>query len=140
MYRIILDTNVIYSAVRSTSGASFRLLNLIPDNRFEINLSPPLVFEYEEILKREDKQILLSHEQIDDVLNYLCKNGNQRLIHFLWRPMLTDTDDDLLLELAIESNSDFIITFNTKDFLSTEEFGIRAIRPIEFLRIIGENK
>ncbi len=56
MYQVILDTNVIYSAIRSNYGASFRLLSMIPDDRFEINLSTPLVLEYEEVLKRPDKE------------------------------------------------------------------------------------
>ena len=52
--------------------------------------------------------------------------------------MLKDPDDDFLLELAVESNCDFIVTFNTKDFLATSDFGIRTVTPKEFLRIIGE--
>jgi putative PIN family toxin of toxin-antitoxin system len=140
MFRIIIDTNVLLSAVRSTSGASYRLLSLIPDRRFEINLSVPLVLEYEEILKRPDLDVPLDGGRIDDIIDFLCSVGSLRKIRYLWRPTLTDPDDDFLLELAVECNCDFIVTYNTRDFLNTSSFGIKAVTPVEFLRIIGELK
>ena len=138
MYQVILDTNVLLSALRSRKGASFRLLSLIPDPRFEINLSVPMVLEYESVLKRPAQNIQLSHADIDDVIDFLCKNANRREIFYLWRPLLNDPDDDFLLELAVESNCDFIVTFNTRDFVATNNFGIVAVTPREFLRTIGE--
>ena len=113
-------------------------MSLIPDPRFEINLSVPMVLEYESVLKRPAQNIQLSHADIDDVIDFLCKNANRREIFYLWRPLLNDPDDDFLLELAVESNCDFIVTFNTRDFVATNNFGIVAITPREFLRTIGE--
>jgi len=46
VYQIVLDTNIIYSALRSKRGASYRLLSLLDSAKFEINLSVPLVIEY----------------------------------------------------------------------------------------------
>lgn len=140
MYQIIIDTNVLLSALRSDSGASFQLLRLIPDERFEINLSVPLVLEYEDVLKRPEMDVPLDHATIDDILDFLCQTGKLRIIRFLWRPTLRDPDDDFLLELAVECNCDYIVTFNTKDFLNSSSFGISAITPAEFLTIIGELK
>jgi predicted nucleic acid-binding protein len=54
----------------------------------------------------------------------------------LWRPLLPDPDDHMVLELAIESRSDFIVTFNRKDFGAAEQFGIRVVTPVEFLAIL----
>lgn len=140
MYQIIIDTNVLLSALRSDSGASFQLLRLIPDERFEINLSVPLVLEYEDVLKRPEMDVPLDHAAIDDILDFLCQTGRLRTIRFLWRPTLRDPDDDFLLELAVECNCDYIVTFNTRDFLNSSNFGISAITPAEFLTIIGELK
>ena len=140
MFRIIIDTNVLLSAVRSKSGASFRLLSLIPDPRFDINLSVPLVLEYEEVLKRPEIGVPLGSDRIDDILDFLCRVGSLRKIRYLWRPALADPDDDFLLELAVECNCDYIVTYNTRDFLNTSSFGIKAITPVEFLRILGEVK
>lgn len=140
MYQIIIDTNVLLSALRSDSGASFQLLRLIPDERFEINLSVPLVLEYEDVLKRPEMDVHLDHATIDDILDFLCQTGRLRINRFLWRLTLRDPDDDFLLELAVECNCDYIVTFNTKDFMNSSSFGISAVKPLEFLRIIGELK
>jgi predicted nucleic acid-binding protein len=42
------------------------------------------------------------------------------------------------MELAVESQCDFIVTFNRKDFAGVEQFGIAAVTPKEFLSAIGE--
>ena len=140
VFQIIIDTNVLLSAVRSQFGASFRLLSLVKDSRFEINLSVALVLEYEDVMKRPALNPNLTAQEIDDILDFLCQNANQREIFYLWRPTLRDPKDDFVLELAVESNCDYVITFNTKDFTEAEKFGIKAIKPNEFLRIIGEIK
>lgn len=139
-YQIVLDTNVLLSALRSQYGASFLLLSLIEDERFRLNLSVALVLEYEDVLKRSELNLQLTHQEIDDVIDFLCQNANLREIFYLWRPILRDPKDDFVLELAVESNSDFIVTFNTKDFVKAEIFGIKAVTPSDFLRIIGEIK
>ena len=66
--------------------------------------------------------------------------SNRKEIFFLWRPVLKDPKDDLVLELAVESESDYIVTFNKKDFRGIEKFGLKAVTPQEFLHIIGEIK
>jgi predicted nucleic acid-binding protein len=38
-----------------------------------------------------------------------------------------------VLEVAVESQSEYIITFNKKDFLGVEKFGIKVVTPKEFL-------
>jgi putative PIN family toxin of toxin-antitoxin system len=139
-FQILIDTNVLLSALRSQLGASFLLLSLIEDSRFQTNISVALAFEYEDVLKRPEFNLSLTHQEIDDVLDFLCQNANLREIFYLWRPTLRDPKDDFVLELAVESNCDYIVTFNTKDFAEAEGFGIKAVRPNEFLRIIGEIK
>jgi predicted nucleic acid-binding protein len=52
MYRIAIDTNVLVSALLSNRGASHRLLRMVGDHRWQLNLSVPLVLEYEQTLKR----------------------------------------------------------------------------------------
>lgn len=97
-----------------------------------------LVLEYEQTLKRVCTGGALSGSDVDDVLRFLCANANLRNIFFLWRPLLPDPKDDFVLELAVESRADFLITFNTRDFVGAERFGVRVISPREFLAIIGE--
>jgi predicted nucleic acid-binding protein len=126
------------AALLSSRGASHRLLRLVGDDRWRMNLSVPLVLEYEQTLKRVCAGEALSGSDIDGILQFLCANASLRPIFFLWRPLLPDPKDDFVLELAVESRTDFLLTFNAKDFAGAEHFGIRVITPREFLAIIGE--
>ena len=138
MYQVVIDTNVLVAALLSNRGASHRLLRLVGGDRWRINLSVPLVVEYEQTLKRVCAGGALSDGDIDSVIHFLCANANLRPIFFLWRPLLPDPKDDFILELAVESRADFLLTFNARDFTGAERFGIRVISPREFLAIIGE--
>ena len=60
IYQVVLDTNVLRSALQSRKGASFKLLSLIDSERFKINLSVPLLFEYEDVLKRRETNLRLN--------------------------------------------------------------------------------
>jgi len=86
--QVVLDTNVIYSGLRSRRGASFKLLSLLGSGRFEIHLSVPLVLEYEEVLQEKRQDLGLTEADVDDVLDYLCQVAGLHEIHFLWRPRL----------------------------------------------------
>jgi putative PIN family toxin of toxin-antitoxin system len=135
--QIVMDTNVVVAALRSNRGASFRLLSLIgQSDRFEINLSTPVVLEYDEVLNRPGMVPDLTSQDIDDIVDYLCSVANLHSIFFLWRTIMKDPDDDMVLELAVEAQCDYIVTFNVRDFDGCERFGISAVRPQEFLRLI----
>jgi putative PIN family toxin of toxin-antitoxin system len=138
MYQVVIDTNVLVAALLSNLGASYRLLRLVGDHRWRINLSVPLILEYEQTLKRVCPASTLSGSDIDSLMHFLCANANLRLIFFLWRPLLPDPKDEFVFELAVESRADFLVTFNTRDFVGAERFGIRVVSPREFLAIIRE--
>src|SRR5208283_2050880 len=122
MYRAVVDTNVVVSALRSSRGASHRLLRLVGDERWKMNLSVPLALEYEQTVKRLCGGAL-SDSDIEDVLDYLCASAQLCPIFFLWRPLLPDPKDEMVLELAVESRADFIVTFNARDFSAAPRFG-----------------
>jgi len=135
--RVVIDTNVILSALKSNKGASFSLLQKLADEHFEIAISVPLILEYELILKRHLDRTLFTDQDITDFINYICKIGIATQIYYLWRPILSDSYDDHILEVAVASESDYIITFNIKDFSETKKFGIEAIKPGDFIKTIG---
>ncbi len=139
-YHIILDTNVLTTALRSRQGASFRLLELFEsgDPRWQLNVSTALILEYEAVLKRE----MLRQERelaiIDAFLDDLVAKASRHSIFFLLRPYLRDADDDFILELAFASETNYIVTYNLKNFIRAREIGIGIITPKEFLQKIGE--
>ena len=121
----------------SSRGAAFKLISLVGKRHYDYVLSVPLMIEYEDVLKREDSNISLSLESINNILDRLCFHAELKEIFYLWRPFLNDPKDDLVLELAVESNCDSIITYNLKDFSNIDKFGLEAITPKVFLQQIG---
>ncbi len=135
---IVIDTCVLISALRSRNGASFKPLSLIDSKKFSFFLSVPLVLEYEAVAKRMSRNIGLTYLDIEDIIDYLCTVGKHRKVHFLWRPNLKDPSDDFVLELAVESECNYIVTHNIKDFKDIKKFNLKAITPQELLRKIGD--
>jgi predicted nucleic acid-binding protein len=96
------------------------------------------VLEYEAVLKRTCPVLGLTEGDIDDVIDAICSQAGLHRQYFLWRPAAADPDDDLVMEAAIASHSDFIVTFNKRDFPESERFGIRCLTPKEFLILVGD--
>lgn len=138
MVQIVLDTNVLVAGLRSNRGASFKRLGLIgSSDAFQINLSVPLVLEYESVLHRRVEFRYAS--DVDRIVDYLCQVGNRREIYYLWRPFLRDPSDEMVLEVAVESGCEWIVTHNVRDFSGVkEQFGIGIATPREFLVEISE--
>jgi len=137
---VVLDTNVLIAGLRSSQGASFALLEMIGEGLIEIGLSVPLVLEYEAVAKRQARELGLNFQDIDDLLDYLCKVGHHHSIYYLWRPVLRDPRDDMVLELAVESGIELILTHNIKDFPDAARFGVRAITPRDYLADIRKRQ
>ena len=135
--KIVIDTNVIFSALRSRRGASYKLISLLPVAGFTVSISVPLVVEYEDVLKRGKLPPSISEGDIGDFIDFLCNVGEPQDIFFLWRPFLSDPSDDLVLEVAVAGQCDAIVTYNKRHFKNVEEFGIRVLDPREFLAEIG---
>ncbi len=126
---IVLDTNVLHAGLYSSRGASHKVLRFIEKEKIKIVLSTALLFEYEDVLKRNKTILKLSDRDIEKILDNLCRLSNHHKIYFLWRPYLTHPKDDHILELAVASGIKTIVTHNIKDFKRIKKFGVRAITP-----------
>ena len=134
--RIVLDTNVLYAGLYSRRGASHRILRGIEERWITPVLSTTLLFEYEDVLRREGRVLGLSKEEIDETLDGICLRGEARTVYFLWRPQLTDPKDDHILELAVASDTRTIVTHNTRHFGNADNFGVRAVTPKALLETL----
>jgi putative PIN family toxin of toxin-antitoxin system len=132
-HRAVVDTNVVHAGLYSDSVASHRVLRLIEGGRITPVLSTTLLFEYEEVLKRNRAMLGLTSREVEDVLDGLCVQGECRRVHFLWRPTLSDPKDDHILELAVAAGSADVVTHNVRDFAGASAFGVRVITPAELL-------
>lgn len=135
--QIIIDTNVIVSASKSQRGASAKLLSLLGLGLFDVHISIPLVLEYEAVFLRKRLNLGLSSDEVAQYIDAFCALSIPHQIYFRWRPFLRDLNDDFLLELAIAGNCEFIVTYNLRDFVGVEQFGIQAVTPKTFLEEIG---
>jgi predicted nucleic acid-binding protein len=132
-----LDTSVLVAAMRSTRGASYSLVHLIPSPEFQLCLSVALYHEWQAVLTRLEN--LTPGSKAEDVrrfLRYLTSQSHLQEIYFLWRPFLSDSDDDFILELAFAAGCRYIVTHNISDFRGSEQLGVTAVTPREFLKIV----
>ena len=137
---IVLDTSVLIAGLRSRQGASFQLLSLLGSAAFELSVSVPLVLEYEAVAKAQARELGLTHQDIDELLDYVCAVARRRRIFYLWRPVLRDPQDDMVLELAVEGGCEIIVTHNQRDFVGADQFGIQVLSPGEFLKRLRRRK
>ena len=132
----ILDTNIIFAGLYSSFGASFQVLRVVTAGKIQPVLSVALLFEYEDVLKRNSRKLGLTHWDIDAFLDNMCALSSFQKIHYLWRPFLPDLKDDHVLELAVASQVKRITTFNVKDFKNVDKFGVKIISPKQLLEEI----
>lgn len=130
---VVIDTNVLIAALKSKRGASYKLLISIPKKIYRQNISVPLFIEYEAVAKRTGMVSGLTNVEINAILDYILSQSNIHEIYYLWRPYLKDPKDDLVLEVAVGSQSEYIITFNKKNYQSIDKFGIKVVTPQEFM-------
>ena len=142
--RVMIDTNVIFSGLYSSNGASFALLKWLfsgssHENKIMV-VSAPLILEYQDVLLRPeniDKLPNLTREDVEQFVDDLCNIAKLQKINFLWRPFLRDHKDDMVLETAFNGEADYIITHNMRDFSDVGKyFTIELLTPSKFLSIL----
>jgi putative PIN family toxin of toxin-antitoxin system len=116
--RLVLDTDVVVAGLISPAGASRRLLTLSLERRVTLLGSVALFLEYEAVASRPDVLALaaLSRKGMTNFLADLASVIEPVEIHFLWRPMLPDASDEMVLEAAVNGRADALATFNARDF------------------------
>jgi len=127
-----------YQALRSSRGASFYILQLVRSGRFQIAISNSTFHEYEDVLMRPKslKEFDLGREDATKFLRYIAFIGEKFDPRFLFRPNLKDEDDNMFVELAVTSNSKYLVTSNTKDFQHSDLIfkDFQLITPAEFVK------
>lgn len=136
---LTLDTNILYQALKSKTGASYFILQQVRNRKIQIALSVPVFSEYQDVLTR-DKSLQDFELQLNDVekfLRFIAYIGKPFEIYFLLRPSLKDEKDNKIVELTVTSQSDYLITSNVKDFKNAElKFDqLKIITPSEFVKM-----
>lgn len=110
---------------------------MLPSSKFEIALTVALYTEWQSVLTRREHLPTGADAKGNRLLVLLGVSiAHLQDVHFLWRPFLRDPDDDMVLECAVASSSQYIVTHNVKDFKRAPELKVNAITPAEFLDIL----
>ena len=137
---LTIDTNVIFSALYSNKGASYSIITKVIDEKIKLAISPQIYFEYYDVLMREEnlKILNLATKDVEDFLDLIALLSQKHSIYYLLRPNLPDENDNIFIECAFASNSDYLVTSNIKDFRQSELKGFRfkVVTPKELYKII----
>lgn len=118
MIRVVLDSNVIVSALLHTQGPPARVFLLAVSGSIQLCVSGNVFAEYEEVIQRPRFRRI--EKIITSTLSAIREKG-------LWvRPMETvracsDADDDIFLECAAAARADYLVTGNLRHFPSIWE-------------------
>jgi putative PIN family toxin of toxin-antitoxin system len=137
MFKIVIDTDIVVTALRSLTGGSNAVMQQVAQGRLKPLITPALFLEYEAVLKRPDQRIVhgLLPREIDRFLAALASAAEPVEVSFRWRPQLTDANDEMVLEAAVNGGADALVTHNVRDFAKgAERFGVRVLRPGELLK------
>lgn len=130
---VVIDTNVFISSIIGQTGFPRKIFDeIVLTGEVKICLSKEVWAEYEEVISRDKfSKIKGFKERADELLTAIKE------IAFWFEPqeqihILTDIDDDMFIELAVESDANYIVTGNTNDFIIREFRGIFILNPKEF--------
>jgi putative PIN family toxin of toxin-antitoxin system len=140
---VVIDTNIVFQALYSQTGASHFILGLVRCQNIKLALSMKVFAEYEAVLKRKKslKLMELSESDIEKVLEFIAFIGRPFETYFLFRPNLRDENDNIFVELALTSDAKYIITSNIKDFNNKQlKFAdFEVINPADFVKLWRKN-
>jgi putative PIN family toxin of toxin-antitoxin system len=137
--RLVLDANVVVSAMRSPTGASAALLLAARQGRITLVANVALALEYEATCRMAEHQLAsgLDRREVGIFVDAVIAMADPVESHFIWRPQLRDPGDELVLEAAVNGHADAIVTFNRRHFgLVPNRFGLELLLPLEALRRI----
>ena len=129
--RLVLDADVLVAAIRSRRGASAAWLRAALRREVQLLCSVPLMLHYEAVVLRPQQRAssIFSLPELHALLDAIAVVATPVMISYLWRPMLRDPDDELVLETAVNGGAELLLTFNERDFAGAERFAPRVSRP-----------
>jgi len=135
--KIVIDTSVWISALITKDSKAREVLRLVLQKKLFPQISEALYIEYESVMKRKKIQALtsLTIDEQKELFNAFLSTCKYNDIYYTWRPNLIDEGDNFLVELAVASGAEIILTYNIKDFKSSELiFSHNIMTPEDFIK------
>ncbi len=98
-----------------------------------------MALEYESICMLADHRLAANatERDVQNLIETIVDVIEPVEVHYQWRPQLSDSTDEMVLEAAVNGRADAIVTFNRAHFGSAPgRFGIDVLKPAEVLRRI----
>ena len=132
MQRIVIDTNVIIYSLIQKSYPYTIVNELFIDDKIEMCVSEELMAEYYDVLRRE--KFARFHDFFSRAEALLVEIETKAT---MFKPkirlnLISDADDNMVLELADECIADFVITGNTTDFIFPTYKETKIVTPREY--------
>jgi putative PIN family toxin of toxin-antitoxin system len=136
---IVLDTNVLISALISRHGPAREVLRRCLQHQYQPLVGNALFAEYEEVAGRPDilARCPVPQAQVRTLLNAFYSVGRWVNVYYLWHPNLRDEADNHVLELAIAGGAQWLVTHNIRDFERTQ-LHFDALRILTPERLLAE--
>ena len=129
MQKLVIDTNVFVSALIQRSYPYLIINDLFAEGKIELCVSDALLEEYYAVLNRKK---FAKYAAFLNKAELLTADIESKSFKFIPRKKLTiisDKDDNKLLELADECKADFLITGNTNDFTIKKYKRTKIVTP-----------
>ena len=133
--KVVLDTNVLVSAILKPKSPPARILHLIIQGDIELVVNQAIFTEYTEVLSRPKFQ--LEPKDIAPILDFI----RERAIRAPSLPQsfhLPDEDDEPFLEACAAVGADALLTGNKRHFPAEACKGQSVLTPREFLEAIED--
>lgn len=111
--KVVLDTNVVVSAHLKAGGLEAFVLDLALASKLQLYVSPDVLAEYEEVLRRP--RFRIESKNVTQSLR-LIKKRAKNVKPTLALSVSPDTDDNRFLECAEAANADYLVTGNRRHF------------------------
>ena len=131
--RITADTNFLISATQWDNSVSHKLLIKLIEEDAEIFTSNEILDEFREVLERDFQ---LTKEEIDKVINTLMNLFQITQPEERIDIVKEDPDDNKILECAVTSNSEYILTYDQHLLKIGEYQNIKIIAPEQAMSIL----
>lgn len=140
MQKVILDTNVIVSALISNSVPTKILYELVLTKTVQPCLTNDILEEYVEVLNRDKFSKFANFKNKAEIVLTKLKE-----ISLFYKPnkkvnILKDASDNKFLELASVSSAHYLVTGNNLDFTITEFEKTRIVTPREYWDLYNQNE
>jgi putative PIN family toxin of toxin-antitoxin system len=133
--RVVLDANVLVSAVISSRGSPGKILDLWKKDRFELVFSSPILEELERIIHypRIQQRYKLPEEYIEQFLSLIGSQGISVNPSMEIYAIERDPSDNRYLECALEGEASYLVT-GDHHLLELKEYqGVVILPPAGFL-------